>query len=85
MSNTNSKTIEKNDISKPELMKNNGKYNENASNFLVGHQNENEKCTTLARTLFDRLQAIGWPCVTLRTQYRCHPVIAQVCRYDMIL
>lgn len=34
----------------------------------------------LSRTLFDRLKAIGWPCVALRTQYRCHPTIAQICR-----
>jgi AAA domain len=36
--------------------------------------------TTLTRTLFDRLQETGWPCITLRTQYRCHPAIAQICR-----
>jgi AAA domain len=81
---TNKEKIEKSETSKSELIRNNGKNNENASNFPGGHQNENENCTTLARTLFDRLQAIGWPCVTLRTQYRCHPVIAQVCRYGMI-
>lgn len=34
----------------------------------------------LSRTLFDRLTAIGWPCIALRTQYRCHPAIAQICR-----
>jgi AAA domain len=36
--------------------------------------------TTLTRTLFDRLQQTGWPGITLRTQYRCHPAIAQICR-----
>lgn len=34
----------------------------------------------LSRTLFDRLSSLGWPQVSLRVQYRCHPAIAQVCR-----
>ena len=78
---TKKEIIGRSEVSKSELTENNSKNNENASNFPAGH--ENEICTTLARTLFDRLQAIGWPCITLRTQYRCHPVIAQVCRYDV--
>ena len=46
--------------------------------------NNDKECVAdagdLLRTLFDRLKAIGWPCVALRTQYRCHPTIAQICR-----
>ena len=74
----NKEIAEKNPISNLEFSKSNNVNNENASNFPFPLKNEN--CTTLARTLFDRLQAIGWPCITLRTQYRCHPVIALVCR-----
>ena len=30
-------------------------------------------------TLFDRLLQNDWPSITLRTQYRCHPDIAEIC------
>ena len=70
--------IEEDVTSHLKVVKSNNVDDENASNFPFPLKNED--CTTLARTLFDRLQAIGWPCITLRTQYRCHPVIAQVCR-----
>ena len=72
--------IEKNVTSSLNFLKSDKINDENASNFPFPLKNENCTSTTLARTLFDRLQAIGWPCITLRTQYRCHPVIAQVCR-----
>ena len=39
-----------------------------------------EEDRTIGRTLFDRLLSLGWPSVTLRTQYRCHPAIAHICR-----
>lgn len=35
--------------------------------------------SALQRTLFDRLQANNWTCSMLRTQYRCHPAIADIC------
>jgi hypothetical protein len=30
-------------------------------------------------TLFDRLKLNRWPCIMLKTQYRCHPEIADIC------
>jgi superfamily I DNA and/or RNA helicase len=35
----------------------------------------------LDRTLFDRLLHLGHPCTMLRTQYRCHPLISNICNH----
>jgi superfamily I DNA and/or RNA helicase len=53
--------------------------NDSTGAIVSGKANAKETYASLSRTLFDRLLAIGWGSVTLRTQYRCHPVIAQVC------
>ena len=36
-------------------------------------------CSDISRTLFDRLVCMGYGTVSLRTQYRCHPEIAEIC------
>lgn len=33
----------------------------------------------LSRSLFDRLLSLGTPSTLLRTQYRCHPIIGDIC------
>ena len=46
-----------------------------------------EECP-LGVTLFDRLKANHWPCILMRTQYRCHPDIANICNrlyYDGVI
>jgi hypothetical protein len=48
---------------------------------LIGKKDDNGDSCWLGTTLFDRLARLGYPMITLRTQYRCHPDIANICRY----